>query len=201
MLTGDEISSLVIDTLCEQACGQNIAVLSLYCDYQAQKAQSAVDMIGSLLRQVALRARGIPGEVRDAFEGAGQSGDKGLRLPDMLKLFLNVISSSERVHICVDAVDELQPHDRSEFLRALRQIIQEAPNTRLFLTGRPHIRGEVGRHLTEGAYSINIVADKGDIVRYLSRKMDDDNVRDPDLMTEDLENDIMKRMSEKASEM
>ena len=146
-------------------------------------------------------SKGIPGEVRDAFEGAGQSGDKGLRLPDMLKLFLNVISSSERVHICVDAVDELQPQDRSEFLRALRQIIQEAPNTRLFLTGRPHIRGEVGRHLTEGAYSINIVADKGDIVRYLSRKMDDDNVRDPDLMTEDLENDIMKRMSEKASEM
>ena len=123
MLTGNKISSLVIDTLYEQACGQNIAVLSLYCDYQAQKDQSAVKMIGSLLRQVALRARGIPGEIRDAFKGAGQSGDKGLRLPDMLKLFLNVISSSERVHICVDAVDELQPQDRSEFLRALRQII------------------------------------------------------------------------------
>ena len=54
MLTSNYISSLVIDTLSKQPYGQNIAVLYLYCDYQAQKDQSAVNMIGGLLRQIAL---------------------------------------------------------------------------------------------------------------------------------------------------
>ena len=166
-----------------------------------QKDQSAVNMIGGLLRQVALGAAGITGEIRGAFKGVGQSGERGLRLPDMLKLFLAVINPSERVYICVDAVDELQPEDRSELLRALQQIVQEAPNTRLFLTGRPHIRGEVGRHITEGTSSISVVPDKGDIASYLSRKIEDDNARDPKLMTENLKNSIMNTMLEKASEM
>ena len=66
MLTKNYISSIVIDTLYEQARGQNIAVLSLYCDYQAQKDQSAVNMIGGLLWQVALGAAGIAGEIKNA---------------------------------------------------------------------------------------------------------------------------------------
>jgi len=118
----------------------------------------------------------------------------------MLELFVKTIGSLERVYICIDAMDELVPQHRAEFLRALRQIIQEAPNTRLFLTGRPHIRGELDKHLIEGAYTIHIVPDQGDIARYLTRKMDDDDARDPDLMTENLKNDIMKTMLEKASD-
>ena len=201
MLTSNKISSLVIDTLCVKAQGRNLAVLFLYCDYQAQKDQSAVNMIGSLLRQVALGETRVPGEIRSAFEESRRGGGKGLRLPDMVKLFVKTINSIERVYVCVDAVDELQPQDRSEFLRALRQIIQDAPNTRLFLTGRSYIRRELDKYLTDGAYVITIVADQGDIAGYLSRKMDDDEARDPDLMTDNLRNDIMKTMLEKASEM
>jgi len=199
MLTCNEISSLVIDTLREQASGQNIAVLYLYCDYQARKDQSAVNMIGGLLRQVTLGANTIPGEIKNSFEEARKRGGQGLRLPDTLKLFVQVISSIERVYICVDAVDELLAHDRSEFLRALRQIIQDAPNTRLFLTGRPYIRGELKKHLTKGAYVIHIVADQRDITRYISQKMDEDDDRDPELMTENLKNEITKTILEKAS--
>ena len=68
MLTNNKISSLVIDTLRERTCGQDIAVLSLYCDYQAHKDQSVVNMIGGLLRQVALRAATIPSEIKSAFD-------------------------------------------------------------------------------------------------------------------------------------
>ena len=201
MLTSDKISSLVIDTLREQTYGQNIAVLGLYCDYQAQREQSAVNMIGGLLSQVSLGATRVPDKIQSAFEESRLRGGQGLRLPDMLSLFIQVVSSLDRVYICVDAMDELLPMNRFEFLRALQQIIQEAPNTRLFLTGRPHIRGELDKHLTKGAYSMHIVPDQGDIARYISRKLDDDDDRDPDLMTENLRNDIMKIMLEKSSEM
>jgi len=178
-----------------------MAVLSLYCDYQAQKDQSAVNMIGALIRQVALGTPRIPREVKNAFEESKQGGGQGLRLADMVKLFVKTISSIELVYLCVDAVDEMLRQHRSEFLRALQQVIQDAPNVRLFLTGRPYIRGELDKHLTKGAYIIHVAADQGDITMYLSRKIDDDDDQDPDSMTEDLRNDIMKTMLEKASEM
>ena len=158
-------------------------------------------MIGSLLRQISLGGVGNVGEIRNAFSKSRQGGGKGLRLPEMLELFGKTMGSLERVYICVDAMDELLPQHRSEFLRALQHLIQEAPNTRLFLTGRPHIRGELDKHLTREAYTIHIIPDEGDITRYLSRKIDEDDDRDPDLMTEHLKNDIMKIMLEKVSDM
>ena len=144
---------------------------------------------------------GSVGEIKSVFEKSRRVGGKGLRLQEMLGLFLKTVSSLERVYICVDPMDELLPQHRSEFLRALRQIIQEGQNARLFLTGRPHIRGELDRHLPEGAYAIRIVPAQGDISRYLTRKMDDDHARDPDLMTQNLKDDIMKTMLEKTSDM
>ena len=107
MLTRDLISPLVIDTLLEQTRGQNIAVLSLYCDYQAQKDQSAVNMIGGLLRQLTLGAPRVPGEIKSSFEKSKRGGCQALRLPDMVKLFVRAISSIDRVYLCVDAVDEV----------------------------------------------------------------------------------------------
>ena len=201
MLTSDEISSLVIDTLREQTRGQNIAVLSLYCDYQTQKDQLAGNMIGCLLRQVTLGGPRIPDAIKSAFDESRRGGGQGLRLPDMVKLFVKTIGFIGRVYLCIDAVDEVLPQHRSEFLRALQQVIRDAPNVRLFLTGRPYIREELDKHLTRGAYIIHIVADQGDITSYLSQKIDHDDDQDPGLMTQDLKNEIMKTMLEKASEM
>ena len=158
-------------------------------------------MIGGLLQQVTLEPAGIVGKIKNAFDRSRKGGGKGLRLPEMQELFVKTIGSLKRVYICIDAMDELVPEHRSEFLRALRQIIRKAPNTRLFLTGRPHIRGELDNHLTKGAYIIHIIPDQGDIARYLNQKIEDAGARDPGLMTENLKNDIMKTMLEKASGM
>ena len=198
MLIRNKISSLVIDTLCEQACRKGVIVLFFYCDGQEQKDQSAVNIIGSLLRQFAMGAAEIPEGIHSAFEKSRQRGGRGLQLPDMIELFIKTIISIERAYICIDAADELLPQARSEFLNALGQIIREVPNTRLFLTGRPHIRGEIEKGLMEGAYSIKIVVDQGDIARHLSQKMDD-NVQDADVM-KGLKNNTVGGMSEKASE-
>jgi len=177
-----------------------MAVIFLYCDYQAEKEQSVVNMIGSLVRQAALRAQRIPSEIKKAFEESKKGGD-GLQLPEMVKLFIKVIGSIELVYLCVDAVDEVLPENRLEFFRALRQIIQESPNIRLFLTGRLHIRPELDRNLTKTAYAIQIVVDQGDITKYLSKKMDDDHDQYPGLMTDDLRKFIVETILGKASEM
>ena len=199
MLTSNKISSLVIDTLRKQTRGQNIGVIFLYCDYQAQKDQSIVNLIGSLVRQAALREPTIPNEIKSVFNESKREGGDALQLPDMVKLFVKVTGYMEAVYLCVDAVDEVLPQHRLEFLRALRQVLQDAPNVRLFLTGRMYICAELDKHLTEEAYAIHIVADQKDITRYLSQKMNDN--QDPGLMTEDLRDNIMTTMLEKSSKM
>ena len=176
-----------------------MAVIFLYCDYQAQKDQSAVNMIGSLVRQTALRSPLILSEIKSAFDESKREGGDSLQLPDMVKLFVMIACHTEVVYIAVDAVDEVVPQHRFEFLRALRDILQDAPNVRLFLTGRPYIRVEVDKHLTKTACAIHIVADREDITLYLSQRMDDDE--DPGLMTQDLKNNIMATIVEKTSEM
>jgi len=156
-------------------------------------------MIGSLLKQVVAGATDIPGEIKYLFEESRKLGGQGLRLKDMVQLFVKSISSFERVFICIDAIDELLAKDRPDFIRALRYIIDTSLNTRLFLTSRPYLQVEFDKYLADRAYIIEVVADQGDITRYVQLKMDDNP--DPRLMSEDLRRDIMKAILEKSSGM
>ena len=52
VLTSRDVSSLVIDRLCDQAQGQNVAVACFYFDFAAQRDQSSTSMLGALLKQV-----------------------------------------------------------------------------------------------------------------------------------------------------
>ncbi|RPA93371.1 hypothetical protein L873DRAFT_1605659, partial [Choiromyces venosus 120613-1] len=46
------MSSLVIDTLCDQFDGDNVGVACVYCDFHDHKGQSATTVLGALLKQV-----------------------------------------------------------------------------------------------------------------------------------------------------
>ena len=156
-------------------------------------------MIGALLKQVVAGQADIPGEIKYHFKESRKLGGQGLHLVDMMNLLINASRSFERVFICIDAVDELLAQDRPHFIRALRHIIDGAPNTRLLLTSRPHVRVELNKHLADRAYIIQIEADQGDITRYVQLKIDDDPR--PGLMSDDLRKGIMKTMLEKTSGM
>ena len=68
MLTGRDISSLVVDRLCDQARGQNTAVACFYFDFAARKEQSATNVLGSLLKQIVSGMGIIPEEISRAFQ-------------------------------------------------------------------------------------------------------------------------------------
>ena len=76
---GRNVSSLVIDSLCDQVRNRDIAVASLYCDYSAQKQQSATNMLGAILKQL-LEIDAIPQDVRQAFRVG--KGDLVEKLPN-----------------------------------------------------------------------------------------------------------------------
>ena len=188
----------MIDRLCDQAGGKDIAVVGLYCDFLAQQEQSTTSMLGAILKQLVSRGE-TPEHIRKAFQKAKKEfGGRGLRLPDLVELMQTAVIALPRVFICVDALDECTPKHRREILESLREIIRVSPNTRLFLTGRPHVRDEITKCFGQ-VVRIPVSPTRDDIRSYLEMRLDGDT--DPDVMDDELREDIMRVIPEKISEM
>src|SRR5437879_2641153 len=103
LLTSRDISSLVIDNLCDQAKGQNVAVACFYFDFAAQKEQSPTNMLGALLKQVVGGLEAVPGEIARAYKDQEKViGGRGPELADIIKMLQNT-SSKTRTFLCIDA--------------------------------------------------------------------------------------------------
>ena len=67
MLTSRDVSSLVIDNLCDQAGDQNATVACFYFDFAAQKEQSPTSTMGALLKQVVGGLEEVPEAILLAY--------------------------------------------------------------------------------------------------------------------------------------
>jgi len=191
-------SSLVIDRLCDQAREEDITVACLYCDFLAQQEQTVTRMMGAILKQL-VGGVDIPVYLREAFQkGQKEIGGRGLILSDLMGLLRRAIASLGKVFICIDALDEFLPKNLPELLKSLGDIVQESPNTRIFLTGRPHIRGAVQRYFAK-TVMIPISPNTDDIRNYLEMKLNRDD--EPEAMDNDLRADIVNVVLDKMSDM
>ena len=199
MLISRDTSSLVVDRLCDQARGQNIAITCFYFDFAARKEQSATSMLGSLLKQMVSGMETVPDEISRAFQEQKKAiGGCGPQLADIVKM-LQAITSSHPTFICIDALDECVGVQRFKVLDSLNQVLEKSPGTRIFMTGRPHIRPEIEKRLARRAISLSVSPSKGDITTYLHARLGEDET--PDAMDESLEAEILEKISENISEM
>ena len=199
MLTSCDVSSLVIDSLCNEAEGRNATIACFYFDFAAQKEQSPTSMLGALLKQLVWGLDETPGEVSRAYQNQKNAiGGRGPQLSDIVKM-LQSTSSKKRTFICIDALDECAAGHRVKVLNSLNEILQKSPDTRIFLTGRPHVRPEIERRLAGRVMSVSISPKRDDIIRYLHSRLDEDTI--PDAMDSSLEADILKKIPEDISEM
>ena len=172
--------------------------MGLYCDFLAQQEQSTTNMLGAMLKQLVSRG-GVPRHVREAFRKAKREfGGRGLLLPNMVEILKKTITSLPRLFICIDAVDECTPKHRRDILESMQEIVRVSPNTRVFLTGRPHINDEIVKRFGK-AVRIPLRPRKGDIESYLEMRLGGDP--DPNAMDDELRADIMKIIPEKISEV
>jgi len=100
---------------------------------------------------------------------------------------------------CIEALDECVAGHWVKLLDSLNQILQKSPGTRIFVTGRPHIRSEIERCLAGIVKSLSISPKRDDIIRYLHTRLHEDRTRDA--MDGSLEVDILKKIPEDVSEM
>jgi len=124
-------------------------------------------------------------------------GGRGLQVSGILRMLQTVIAT-KRTFICVDALDECVPEHRMVVLASLRQILQGSPNTRMFMTGRPHVRGEVEKRLDGAAVFLLIQPTEDGVVRYLRYRLRNDTT--PEIMSSILEAEIMRSIPEINSE-
>ena len=199
MLTSRNVSSLVVDSLCDQARGKNVAVACFYFHFAAQKEQSPTSMLGSLLKQVVAGLGEVPEEIAKAYEDQKKViGGRAPQLPDIIKM-LQTTSSEKPTFICIDALDECAAGYRVKILDSLHQILQKSPGLRIFVTGRPHIQPEITKHLSGRVTAIAITPRRDDVIRYLRARLSEDT--NPDAMDTSLGTDILKKIPEDISQM
>ena len=198
LLTSCDFRSLVIDKLCDEAIGQDTAITCFYFEYAARKEQSPTNDFGSLLKQLASRFKQIPDAIAQEVQDQRMViGGRGLQISRVLKMF-QTIATIVRTFICIDALDQCMPEDRAVVLDSLGEILRGSPNTRVFMTGRPHVRSEIERRFGGGAIFLSIEPTEDDVLRYLRERLRNDTT--PEIMSNGLEADIMKYIPEVSSE-
>jgi len=108
------------------------------------------------------------------------------------------VATRMRTFICIDAIDECAPEHRVVVLDSLGQIPQGSPNTRVFMTGRPHVRSEIEERLGGPEIFISVEPKREDVLSYLLERLRKDTT--PRIMNSKLEVDIMKVILEMSSE-
>ena len=156
-------------------------------------------ILGSLVRQVVSGMEKVPEEITRAFEEQKlANAGRGPQLPDIVKM-LQSITSSLRVFVCIDALDECAAANRVKLLNSLQKILESSPHTRIFIIARPHVWGEIERRLAGQVISVSVGPSKNDVIEYLRLRLDEDET--PEAMNESLEADILEKISENMSEM
>jgi len=196
-----DYSSLVIDTLCDEPgeSGEDNVVACFYFDSAAQTEQSAMSVLRALLKQVVSSLEQIPQEITEAFRRRKKFiGGRELQLSEIVKMLGN-LSSTQPTFLCLDALDECAVPDRAKVLLSLRDIIKVSPTAWVFLTGRPYIGHEVGKHFIEGTALVSISPPNDDIIRYIQARLAEGTGSGE--MDVKLEAEIVEKISETTSEM
>jgi len=156
-------------------------------------------MLGAILKQVVSGWEHIPPDIEAAFhKSKSELGGRELESAEILRLLISPLRTLERSYICIDALDEFPQGQRRELFESLMQITRESPGTRLFMTGRPHIREEVETYFTNRA-EIRIIPSEEDIMRYLHMRLRNDT--QSTAMNQDLRERILTTIPENISGM
>ena len=184
--------------MCDESAEEDTAVACFYFDFAARNEQSPANVLGSLLRQLVSGLEEIPEVVLQCFRKEKRViGGRGLQVSGILSM-LQSITATKRTFICVDALDECVPEHLTVVLESLAQILQGSPSTRIFMTGRPHVRSEVGRRLEGAATFVFVRTTEDGVLRFLREKLRKDRL--PNMMSSTLEREIMQGIPAISSE-
>ena len=156
-------------------------------------------MLGSLLKQMVGGTGGVLEDIWQVLRERRETvSGRRPQLGDIIKM-LQLITSSQRTFMIIDALDECTAVQRFRLFDSLKEILKKSPGARIFVTGRPHIRAEIETRLAGRVASVSVGPTRDDIVRFLRVRLSEDET--PDAMDSSLEADILEKIPENISEM
>lgn len=178
-------SSLDIESLAERLSteGVGVCLAYVYCDYRDEASQTAVNLIGALLKQVliTLSTYLLTETINSLTEKA--KNKTSLSLYEAFEVFLSVLRYFDRFYICIDALDECNEGQRKHLLPLLAKVFGHSgtQSAGLFVTGRPYMEKQIEGYFQVSLGSITLSANADDIRRYVTRQLEmDDNYGDMD---------------------
>jgi hypothetical protein len=172
------IRSIVIDHLKSYSREQQVSIGYIYCDYKDRRNQSTVNLISSLVKQLAMQQDNMPSQVREAYSKHG-NGESSLSIDKHSELLESLLRLSKKSYIIIDALDEhlngdeKHPTVQIEFLRRVQEIQKQANASsccRLFLTSREN---RLIEDQLEGCTRVEIRATDSDIRQFLRARISD----------------------------
>ena len=134
--------------------------------------QSALNIVSSFLKQLALRSDSEIAEVHDLQKRFRFKGKR----PELRDLIDAVIALSQRfpvTYIIFDALDECDTKERVKLLNVINHLAEAG--IKVFATCRPHIRDVRQFFQLRNCASIRIEADTEDIKNFLHIKLEETN--------------------------
>ena len=160
----------------------------MYCDYKDQAIQTVLNILGSILQQLLHALPFVPTVIQDKLKM------KHYVISDTVQIFKLALPQFHSIFVCIDALDELETKTCIELLRLFRDELGAA---KLFLTGRPTVRGTIIRTLrisTEATNEVIIEAHPDDIKVFLLKELLDSMDENPSAMDNRLQEDIISKL-------
>lgn len=163
------ISSIVVNYLLSEFQQlPNIGIAYIYCNYQRHAEQGVVDILSSLLKQLAQTRSPLPRSVQDLYR-VHERFRTHPTFPQILEALIAVSADYSKVFIVIDALDECNASNNTR-ATVLREILrlQNHANANIFATSRPNM--EISSFFS-GSLTQEISATDHDIGTYLNRQI------------------------------
>ncbi|KAL9120877.1 MAG: hypothetical protein Q9187_002567 [Circinaria calcarea] len=162
------IRSAAIDQLCRIYDTNDVAVAFIYCSHKEKDDQSSVNLVGSLIQQLASQKLNISKEIVTLYEHyRGQRWKMRPSLAEFSELLRFQATSYRRVFVVIDALDECD--EANDTRDSLITELQKLPsNAQLLVTSRPI--DNLGEALN-CSNCLRIFAHKEDIELYINARL------------------------------
>lgn len=187
--------SFIIDHLLETLKGQSMGVAWCYCDYRERLSLTPMTFAASLLRQLSLQTKPFPQPVFDFYElFKTESPQKQAKY--LIKTLISVCSTFSECFVVVDALDEIDPKHRKDFLKILKEL--QSASVKIFIATRPHL------HDTFETFSSDIrqlvEAHENDIKTFLANSLaNSENMEE--LLDDKMTEEVINTLSQNANGM
>ncbi|KAM0548199.1 hypothetical protein ACHAPJ_009998 [Fusarium lateritium] len=159
------ISSLVIQHLQDFMDPRRHGLAFLFCDYNSQEKQRALDLLLAVLKQLVVGLSTTPEALKALYEKHEKGKSRPHSLEELTKAIEVVAGCYNTVYIVIDALDECSDINRDDLISHLKLL--QGLNIKFMATSRRIGTIEEEFEAFENSAILEIVADAEDIKRFV----------------------------------